>query len=536
MSARRRLDLSDQLAALAAAVDAAADRLPADVVDAARIVVERAGQRRQLSAEHSVVALAGPTGSGKSSIFNAVSGLEVSRVGVRRPTTAHPIACVWGTVGAAPLLDWLGVPRRHQIARESVLDSGEQDDLDGLILLDLPDHDSTSREHRATVDRLVKMVDIFVWVLDPQKYADALLHERYLRPLAAHREVTVVVLNQIDRLEPADIDKCVADLRHLLDADGLQGVPVVPTSAVNGAGIDEFVDLLRNAVAKRRALDERLQADVSVAADALIEVGGSDDPGKVSKDDRRQLVAALAEASGVDVVADAVGRSYLGRARRTTGWPLTRWLGRLRRDPLRRLGLATGSAPELTRTSLLAPTRVQSAQSDTAIRLLGDAAAGSVSPVWRASIRRAVSGASEQLPDALDQAVAHTDLEVGKPRWWSAVGVVQWVALAVAAAGGAWLLGLAAASFLQFDLPTPKVGGLPIPTVLLVTGALSGLVIGAASFGLARVGARRRSAAARRRLRTAVEKVADEIVIAPVEAELERYGTFRRELSGLTTR
>lgn len=549
MNARRRMELSDQLAALTTAADAAAGRLPDDVVESARALVGRAGERRELSGEHTVVALAGPTGSGKSSMFNAVSGLEVSRVGVRRPTTAHPIACIWGTVGAAPLLDWLGVPRRHQIARESVLDSGEQDDLDGLILLDLPDHDSTALGHREIVDRLIEMVDVFVWVLDPQKYADGVLHERYLRPLAAHREVTVVVLNQIDRLEPADVKQCLADLRHLLDADGLGGVPVLPTSVTTGAGIDEFIDLLRNAVAKRRALDERLQADVSIAADALLDAGGTGDgAGAVRSDDRRQLIAALAEASGVDVVAEAVGHSYLGRARRATGWPLTRWLGRLRRDPLRRLGLERGSAPELTmagvpgrgrnvsRTSLPAATPVQKAQSDTAIRRLGDAAAGSAAAPWRASIRGAASASSERLPDALDQAVAHTELDVGEPRWWSAVGFVQWFALAVAAAGGAWLLALAAGSFLQLDLPTPKVEGLPIPTVLLVTGALAGVVIGAASFGLARAGARRRAAVSRRRLRAAVEKAADEVVVAPIEAELERYETFRRELSGLTSR
>ena len=52
------------------------------------------------------------------------------------------------------------------------------------MLLDLPDHDSTVAAHRLEVDRLVALVDVLVWVLDPQKYADAAIHERYLRPLA----------------------------------------------------------------------------------------------------------------------------------------------------------------------------------------------------------------------------------------------------------------------------------------------------------------------------------------------------------------
>ena len=77
--------------------------------------------------------------------------------------------------------------------------------LDGLVLLDLPDHDSTEVEHHVEVDRLVRMVDVMVWVLDPQKYADAALHERYLRPLASHAEVMVVTLNHVDELTATDI-------------------------------------------------------------------------------------------------------------------------------------------------------------------------------------------------------------------------------------------------------------------------------------------------------------------------------------------
>ena len=49
--------------------------------------------------------------------------------------------------------------------------------------MDLPDHDSTEVSHHLEVDRLVELADLLVWVLDPQKYADAALHDRYLAPL-----------------------------------------------------------------------------------------------------------------------------------------------------------------------------------------------------------------------------------------------------------------------------------------------------------------------------------------------------------------
>src|SRR5882762_4684985 len=100
------------------------------LLDDAEAVLKRAGERLRLSSNHTVVALAGGTGSGKSTLFNALSGATFSPPGVTRPMTRHAHACVWGMQGAAPLLDWLGVQRRHRFARASVLDSGESD-LDG---------------------------------------------------------------------------------------------------------------------------------------------------------------------------------------------------------------------------------------------------------------------------------------------------------------------------------------------------------------------------------------------------------------------
>ena len=76
------------------------------------------------------------------------------------------------------------------------------------MLLDLPDHDSTEVSHHLEVDRLVELADLLVWVLDPQKYADAAVHDRYLAPLASHQDVMLVVLNHIDTVPggPARVD------------------------------------------------------------------------------------------------------------------------------------------------------------------------------------------------------------------------------------------------------------------------------------------------------------------------------------------
>ncbi|NUR90054.1 MAG: ABC transporter, partial [Nonomuraea sp.] len=227
--------LDSRLAALLEAAELAEGRLPEQAVSGARTVAERAGARRSLSIDHTVAALAGATGSGKSSLYNVLAGEELADVGVTRPTTSTAQAALWDGQGAGPLLDWLDVPRRHS--------APETPDLSGLVLLDLPDHDSIRLSHRLEVDRLVELVDLLVWVVDPQKYADAVLHERYLRPLSGHRDVMLVVLNQVDRLPPAAVERCADDLRRLLDDDGLAGVPVLAVSARTGTGVPELRSL-----------------------------------------------------------------------------------------------------------------------------------------------------------------------------------------------------------------------------------------------------------------------------------------------------
>jgi GTP-binding protein EngB required for normal cell division len=249
-----------------------------ELLTEAEALLRRSGERMRMSASHTVVALAGGTGSGKSSLFNALAGANFSPAGVTRPTTKHSHACVWGMEGAAPLLDWLGVQRRHRYARASALDEGETS-LTGMLLLDLPDHDSVVTGSAALVDRLVKLADMLVWVLDPLKYADASVHRGYLVPLAGHAAVTTVVLNQVDTLSPDQAADCEADLRRLLDAEGLTEVPVLVTSATTGAGLDELRRVLGDAVAGRQAITERIAADIDALLERFAVYAGNSVPG-----------------------------------------------------------------------------------------------------------------------------------------------------------------------------------------------------------------------------------------------------------------
>lgn len=499
-------------------------RLPADLdepITRARSVLRRAGERRALSAAHTVVALAGATGCGKSSLFNAIVGEPRATVGVRRPTTSSPVAGVLGDAGGAgALLDWLEVGHRHLIGG-SIARAGDG----GLVLLDLPDIDSVQVAHQQTVDRLAGTVDVLVWVVDPQKYADNLLHQRYLRPMATHADVTVVVLNQADTLEESERTALVRDLRRLLAADGLADVPVVLTSAVTGEGVDALREQLGRIAERRSAVEARLGADARAAGKELLERIGSAEPAGVGRRDRQALAAALAQAAGVDAVAHAAARSYTMRARSATGWPPTRWLAKIRPDPLRRLGLDREIVdPALVRSSRPQPTAVQRARVDGAVRALGQAASERADEPWRTSIRSTAVAAAQDLGDALDQAVVSTRLDTARrPRWWGVAGALQWLFLAALLAGALWLGALALLGYLQLPEPdVPVLGAVPWPTALVAGGALAGVLVAVLSRLAATVGARRRARKVRHRLRESIARVADGVVVAPVNREVER--------------
>jgi GTP-binding protein EngB required for normal cell division len=530
----RRPGIADRLQALDEVLVLARDRVEADVVLEAERVAGKAGERLRLGDAHTVVALAGATGSGKSSLFNVLTGQPLSQVGMRRPTTGVAHAAVWGTQEAGALLDWLQVPRRHVLAAPPVGEPpGPASDsaLDGLVLLDLPDMDSVEQRHRLEVDRLVERVDMLVWVLDPQKYADGAVHERYLAPLARHADVMLVVLNQVDRLSPRARDGCLADLGRLLDSEGLGAVPVIPASARTGEGLDALRAELGRKVAAKRASVRRLEADLSALADALDGTCAGTAASGVGRSQREALVTALSSAAGTDAVADAVAGAHRLRARQATGWPLTRWTSRLRLDPARRLRLRD-TPSELVRTSLPGPSAVQRAQVDSALRELGEQASQGLTEPWPTLVRKAATSSRSEMPELLDRAVAGTDLGLGhRPRWWRVAGAVQLLLVATAVAGLAWLLALFAVAYLQLpEPPLPHWGPLPVPTLMLAGGLVLGLVLAVVSGLFAKVGARRRAGAARRRLNQQVELLAREVVVEPVERELTAHAELCQAL------
>jgi GTPase Era involved in 16S rRNA processing len=534
----RGTDIGARIDGLDGAAKAARGRLDDGLVDAATDVVDRAAGRLRLSATHTVVGIAGATGSGKSSTFNALTGLELSAVGVRRPTTSWATACVWGREGADELLEWLGIAPRHQTTRDSMLDSGrreQQAELDGVVLLDLPDHDSTEVAHHLEVDRLVALADLLVWVVDPQKYADAAIHDRYLKPSVEQQDVLLVVLNHIDTVPEERRQSMLDDVRRLLDQDGLDRVPVLPISARLGIGIPELRAEIARRSAEKQSTRTRIDADIREVADKLAEANG-DVPTRVVEPARvAALDDAFAQAAGVPVVVEALERSLRERGNRATGWPVISLLGGIRSDPLKRLDLDLGEDGRRlsgrTRAALPEATQVQRARVDDEVRVFADNLTSDMTPAWVGAVRRAAGSRLDQLGDRLDQALADTDLGGARlPAWVGIVRVLQWLLLLAAVAGLGWTAALAGLGQLD-DPDTIQVGGVALAIVLLVGGVVLGLVLGLlCRLFVARM-ARNRAARADERLRDGVNTVTHELVVEPVEVELAAYAAVR---DGLT--
>jgi hypothetical protein len=166
----------------------------------------------------------------------------------------------------------------------------------------------------------------------------------------------------------------------------------------------------------------------------------------------------------------------------------------------------------------------------TAVRRARDVAGEGLPQAWRDDLRRTVADAEGRLADRLDQTVAGTDLGPDRtPLWQRAVGGLQWLLALVALAGALWLLALVVLGFFQLDeiVPLPRVEGLPLPTLLAVGGLLAGLLLALLARPLVAMRARRRGRTAGRRLREAIDEVAEDEVVGPMEAVREDAARFR---------
>jgi GTP-binding protein EngB required for normal cell division len=426
-----------------------------------------------------ILALAGGTGVGKSTLLNAIAGERVSAASARRPTTSDTIAWVPSSRARelAGLLHWLGVSEVREHSGGALAE---------VAVLDLPDFDSVVPEHRDRVDALLPRVDAVAWIVDPEKYMDQVMHGSYLREFAPRLRRQIVVLNRSDLLSPADGSRVVEDLRGQLRRDGAGEIEVVATRAKEGAGgIDELRKWLESGVEAKRIVVSRVGAEAreavrDLAAAAGVGMGGTAD---LLIEPARRERALSSVARGVLAVVDiaglerqAVAATRFGARKRGAG-PL----GHLTSAIYRLIGRKRTSADPagfLNRWQL----RGSLAPAVEPLRELIMSTLPSVPAALRGALAALCAPASleHRLAETVDRSLAGeaATFRVPTSALWSVIGAAQYVVTAFLVFSALWFVAL----FYIHDAPVgsisvPYLGPVPTPVALLAVSLLVGYVL-----------------------------------------------------------
>lgn len=520
--------LDERLTSLREAVEAARSIGLEEEAAAARAVARRVGRRSGFGGSAYVMALAGGTGVGKSSVLNALAGKTVSEVRPIRPTTDRPVAWVAEERRAelGPLLEWLKV--------DTVVGHANPD-LADVAILDLPDVDSVRGEHRAMVDVLLPRIDAVTWVVDPEKYDDARVHA-YWRELAPHADRLRFVLNKADRLSAEEGSQITEDLRRRLVADAIDRPVINVVSAREGFGIDRLRAELADAAHAKVIIAAKLEADRAGAAEALARAAGIDPevgyapllPGERREELVRAAIdgaLALVDPAGV---ARQIGAAVMHRARLGGGSFLGRVMAlvgmltgndRRRADPAAYLD---GWRSRGTLGRVLNP--VREAMVEAAARVPPESRGRMLATLGAPSVERDL----ERVLDRATHAEAGAVDVPGSPVW-PLIGMLQVVVGALLLFAVAWLVTLfvAGGGVPVATVEVPVLGPLPMPLALLAGSVLLSALLGWL-LGLHAGLIGRRVAG---RIRSRVEHAVREAVVREGFAALDRVEAARRTIA-----
>lgn len=235
------------------------------------------------------IVFAGGTGTGKSTLFNALCGRPVSATGVERPRTYGPVAFVHQhcpMTGGLPL-DGLEVTRLNRGAADSLPAPGAHGRLtvlchDGevwnhVVLVDTPDLDSVETANRQTAQDLCRLSDVVVFVTSQEKYADQVPSSFLARILETGKPCFLLLNKTQPPVSQEEVHRILEEHGLMLEKTELWLIPLLPSpepEKIGGhSGFRDFRERLSSVSSPERLKGLR-EAELSALSASLAQDAG----------------------------------------------------------------------------------------------------------------------------------------------------------------------------------------------------------------------------------------------------------------------